>query len=45
MKKATKSLGGHFKDFKKEKQKLKGFYPLLRRRKHMKKATKRKGSF
>jgi hypothetical protein len=44
MKKDTRSLGGHFKDFKKEKQKLKGFCPLLRRRKHMKKATKRKGS-
>jgi hypothetical protein len=25
MKKATKSLGSHFKNFKKEKQKLKGF--------------------
>jgi hypothetical protein len=37
MKKETRTLGGHFKDLKKEKQKLKGFCRLLRRRKRMKK--------
>jgi hypothetical protein len=37
MKKATRSLGSHFKDFKKEKQMLKSFSRLLRKRKYMKK--------
>jgi hypothetical protein len=44
MKKATKSLGTHFKKFKKENQKLKCFCRLLKRRKHMKKATRSLGS-
>jgi hypothetical protein len=44
MMKATRSLGSHFKNFKKEKQKFIVFCRLLKRRKHMKKATRNWGS-
>jgi hypothetical protein len=45
MKKATRSLESHFKNFKKETQKLKGFCRLLRRKKHEESDKKLEKSF
>jgi hypothetical protein len=43
IKKETKSLESHFKNFKKENQKSNFFFRLLKKRKHLKKATKSLG--